>query len=227
MTVTATTTATVVEDELVEGGTRREKEVLRAKIEKLDAYRRETEDELHNQELHEKNKRLKDIDKSLTHEKMRVQDQHVEITDLKEDIKEKGKNIDSLKISADAAKMSKERLSKELTLSKIKVKRLETQISERDSLVHQVQMASAEYQVQVNVNNRKFDQRVDHFKAWLGVASEQLNKDVAQIKEDFNSMQDDILHELLQTKAYIDYELDSDTSFLSKLKVKGWEQGKK
>ena len=59
------------------------------------------------------------------------------------------------------------------------------------------------------------------------MASEQLNKDVAQIKEDFNSMQDDILHELLQTKAYIDYELHSDTSFLSKLKVKGWEQGKK
>ena len=46
MTMTTTTTATVVEEELVEGGTRREKEVLRAKIEKLDAYRRETEDEL-------------------------------------------------------------------------------------------------------------------------------------------------------------------------------------
>ncbi|QDZ21977.1 hypothetical protein A3770_06p44950 [Chloropicon primus] len=181
----------------------------------------------HNQELHERNKKIKDIDKSLTHEKMKVQDQDHTICDLKEDVKAKGKQVDSLKISYDAAKHSKESLLKELTLSKIKVKRLESQIEEKNTLVHEVQMTSAEYQVQVNVNNKKFDQRLEHFKGWLGLASEKLSQSMVSIKEDFNCLQDDVLHDLMKTKAYIDYELTNDNSFLAKMKLKDWERGKK
>ena len=40
-------------------------------------------------------------------------------------------------------------------------------------------------------------------------------------------MQDDILHELLKTKAYIEYELSNENSFLAKLKLKDWESGKR
>ena len=83
--------------------------------------------------------------------------------------------------------------------------------------------------MQVNVNNKKFDQRVIHFKNWFGLASESLSQGVTSIKEDFNSMQDDILHELMRNKTWIDYELNNENSFLSKLKVKDWSQqgGKK
>ena len=181
----------------------------------------------HNQEVHEKNKKIKDIDKSLNQEKMRVTQKDHTISDLREDMKSKDKQLESLTISADTLKMSKERLTKELTLSRIKVKRLEGEITEKDSLVHKVQMDAAEYQVQVNVNSRKFDQRLDHFKGWLGTASEQLGQRMVSIKEDFSYMQDDILHELLKTKAYIEYELSNENSFLAKLKLKDWESGKR
>lgn len=181
----------------------------------------------HNQEVHEKNKKIKDIDKSLNQEKMRVTQKDHTISDLREDMKSKDKQLESLTISADTLKMSKERLTKELTLSRIKVKRLEGEITEKDSLVHKVQMDAAEYQVHVNVNSRKFDQRLDHFKGWLGTASEQLGQRMVSIKEDFSYMQDDILHELLKTKAYIEYELSNENSFLAKLKLKDWESGKR
>jgi len=40
-------------------------------------------------------------------------------------------------------------------------------------------------------------------------------------------LQDDVLHDLMKTKAYIDYELTNDNSFLAKMKLKDWERGKK
>ena len=77
------------------------------------------------------------------------------------------------------------------------------------------------------MNNKKFEHRLDHFKGWLGVAIEKLNQSVVQIKEDFSFMQDDVLLELQKTKAYIDYELNNENSFMSKLKLRNWEMGKK
>ena len=183
----------------------------------------------HNREVHEKNKKLRDIDKSLSNERMKVEEQNHSINEMKEEMASKKKEVGSLKLSVDAAKSKKESLTKDLTLLRIKAQKLESEVVARDKQVQDAQMATAEYQVQVNVNNKKFDQRVIHFKNWFGLASESLSQGVTSIKEDFNSMQDDILHELMRNKTWIDYELNNENSFLSKLKVKDWSQqgGKK
>ena len=163
-------------------------------------------------------KRIKETTRTLQDTTVQLKEREYEIVEMKDKAEKQEKDHVTLKKSIDTFKERNYELMKEMKLRDLKIQRTEAEVARHKAIVNKATLNAAEYQVQIDVNKKKFVKKVENNIEFERKLKRVLTRELKTIRGEFNDLRDAVQMELMKSAAYLEYELSNDSSKLNQVK---------